>query len=62
MNPMLPDAYSTLALVYEALDDPKKSFNFSLLAAHLTPKVHPTYSHALKRKSRSFARDGSFQN
>jgi tetratricopeptide (TPR) repeat protein len=40
MNPMLPDAYSTMALVYEALEDPKKAFNFSLLAAHLTPKVH----------------------
>lgn len=39
INPMMPDAYHTMALVYEALDDPKKAFNFSLLAAHLTPKV-----------------------
>ncbi|XP_052201303.1 uncharacterized protein LOC127807472 [Diospyros lotus] len=36
--PNLPDPYHTLGLIYNAIGDKKKSLNFYMLAAHLTPK------------------------
>ncbi|XP_010930397.1 uncharacterized protein [Elaeis guineensis] len=38
LAPNLPDAYYVLGLIYDAKGDKKKSLNFHMIAAHLTPK------------------------
>ncbi|KAG9455032.1 hypothetical protein H6P81_007936 [Aristolochia fimbriata] len=38
LAPNLPDPYHTLGLIYNALGDRKKSLNFYMIAAHLSPK------------------------
>lgn len=48
MNPDLPDPYHTMALVHEAKGEHKKAFDFSMLAAHLTPKVRTTRFHTIQ--------------
>ncbi|KAG9131854.1 hypothetical protein Leryth_016565 [Lithospermum erythrorhizon] len=38
LSPNLPGPYHTLGLIYDAMGDRKRSFNFYMLAAHLQPK------------------------
>ena len=38
LAPYSPDAYTTLGLLYEEVGDHKRSLDFSMIAAHLTPK------------------------
>ena len=38
LAPYSPDAYNTLGVLYEEVGDHKRSLDFSMIAAHLTPK------------------------
>ncbi|KAL4427748.1 hypothetical protein ABPG75_001837 [Micractinium tetrahymenae] len=38
LSPNLPDPYVTLGLLHDAIGDAKKSLDFYMIAAHLTPK------------------------
>ena len=49
LAPNMPDAYHTLGMLHEAENDPLKAINLYMIAAHLTPKVGPSYSFTKQR-------------